>query len=70
MNELILKLEKLTDESKAISNLLFALEMAGRADTLDNFVDGLWFVTTALDKNNVALEKVWKEMHQLNKKSS
>lgn len=69
MNELILKLEHLTDKSKGITNLLFALEQAGETEMFDNFNDGLSFLVSAFIKNNAELENVWKEMHQLNKKS-
>ena len=67
MNELILELERLTDEAKALGNLAFALQQAGESDTLDNYKDGLWFIATALYKNNTALAKVWEEMYKLEK---
>lgn len=67
MNELILELERLTDEAKALGSLVFALQQASESDSLDNYKDGLWFVATALYRNGEALEKVWKEMHELEK---
>lgn len=67
MNELILKLERLTDKSKGITNLLFALEQAGETEMLDNFNEGLSFLVSAFIKNNAEIEKVWKEMHKLEK---
>lgn len=67
MNELILELERLTDEAKALGSLVFALQQASESDSLDNYKDGLLFVATALYRNVEALKKVWKEMHELEK---
>lgn len=68
MNSLILRLEEIKMETKGISDLIGALFYAGESGTsLDDFSDGLNLLYGFSVDNSRKLEKVWQEMHLLNK---